>query len=364
MQAAMEGELGQVLGYYDLGELRTVRRVERGFVNDNWVMETTWGLYFLKRRHPHLRRPHLIRTQHDLMEWLRQAGFPAPAVVPTVSGETFLVLDGEFYEIHEYIEGKPYDHDRPAHLEEAAVTLGRYHTYVQDFAPQALCDLGALYSPRILSTTLTNLTEAWELDCDPDLAQIAGQLEAHGLDLADRFAGHGALPHLVIHGDYYAGNLLFDGDRIVGVVDYDKVRWQPRVVELAEALIYFASPRPSHLKHLVYPGFLDWEPFTLFLRSYARAAVPGENEVGALPDYIRCIWLSISLQRLLEKGPRPAEAPEALREVLVLGDWAKENTQQMIETSHAAMRSRVAVHVDELPQNVVERSIYDQSRHL
>ncbi len=265
--------------------------------------------------------------------------------MPTVSGETFLVLDGEFYEIHEYIEGEPYDHDRPAHLKEAAVTLGRYHTCIQGFAPQALRNLGALYNPTILSTTLADLTEVWGFDRDPGLAQIAGQLEAHALELAVRFAGHGALPHLVIHGDYYAGNLLFDGDRIVGVVDYDKARWQPRVAELAEALIYFASPRPGHLKHLVYPGFLDWEPFTFFLQNYARAAVPSENEVGTLPDYIRCIWLSISLQRLLEKGSgrsaeqrrSPAEALEALREVLMLGDWAKENAQQMVETSRTAI---------------------------
>lgn len=372
MRTVSESELKRVLGYYNLGQLRTAWRIERGFVNDNWAIETTRGRYFLKRRHPDLRQPDRIRFQYDLMEWLWQAGFPAPAIVPTASGETFLVLDGEFYEIHEYIEGEPYDHDRPAHLEEAAVTLGRYHTHVQGFAPQALHNLDALYSPRILSTTLTALTEAWVLDRDPDLAQIARQLEAHALDLAARFAGHGALPHLIIHGDYYAGNLLFDGDRIVGVVDYDKARWQPRAVELAEALIYFASLRPGPLKHLVYPGFLDWEPFTRFLQNYARAAVPSENEVCALPDYIRCIWLSISLQRLLEKGSRRsaeqrrsrAEAPEALREVLALGDWAEENTQQMIETSHAAMGSRMAAHVNELPQNVVERSIYDQSHHL
>jgi Ser/Thr protein kinase RdoA (MazF antagonist) len=329
MRATMELELAWVLSHYALGELRAVQRVERGFVNDNRVVETSSGRYFVKRRHPDLRRPDLIRAQHDLMGQLRRAGFPAPAIVPTLSGETFLALDGELYEVHEYIEGGPYDHDRPEHLEAAALTLGRYHTCVQGFAPQALRDLGKLYSPTILSRNLANLAEAWELDREPDLAQIAHRLEAHALELATRFAGHDALPHLVIHGDYYAGNLLFDGDRIVGVVDYDKARWQPRVVELAEVLIYFASPRPGPLRHLVYPGFLQWEPFARFWRSYACVIVPDEHEVRALPDYIRCIWLSISLQRLLEKGPRLPEALDALREVLALGDWAAANAERM-----------------------------------
>jgi homoserine kinase type II len=332
-----EQELAQVSARYNLGELRAAHRVERGFVNENWGVETTQGRYFLKRRHPDLRQPEVIRAQHALMARLRRAGFPAPAVVPTVSGETFLVLDGECYEVHGYIEGQPYDHDRPAHLEAAAVTLGRYHIHVRGFAPRAMRAQGDLYSPTILRTNLTHLIEAWELERDPALAQVVRQLEDHAADLADGFTHHGALPRLVIHGDYYAGNLLCEGDRIVGVVDYDKARWQPRVVELAEALIYFASPRPGHLRYLVYPGFLQWEPFTRFLHHYARAVVPEPREVYALPDYVRCIWLSVSLQRLREKGQgfHPTEALGALREVVALGDWAQAHAGRMVEVGLA-----------------------------
>jgi homoserine kinase type II len=329
-------ELARVLGCYQLAELKAAWRSERGFVNDNWIVETTQGRYFLKHRHPSLCQPDLSCAQHALITWLRQGGFPAPALVPTVEGETLLLLDGQCYEVQVYIEGAPYDHDRPAHLEEAAVTLGHYHTLVAGFAPAALCGLGDLYHPTILSAKLASLTQAWEVHRDPDLAPIVSQLAAQAADLATRFAGHGTLPQLVIHGDYYAGNLLFDGERVVGVLDYDKARWQPRVVELAEALIYFASPRPGHLKHLVYPGVLNWEPFTRFLQAYARHVIPNEHEARALPDFIRCIWLQIALQRLLENRPRPGWAREALQETLALGNWASANAPQMIETSHLA----------------------------
>jgi Ser/Thr protein kinase RdoA (MazF antagonist) len=162
---------------------------------------------------------------------------------------------------------------------------------------------------------------------------VLDRLAVHAEDLAAHFGTHGPLPALVIHGDYYAGNLLFDRDRIVGVVDYDKARYLPRVVELAEALIYFASPRPGHLQGLVYPGFLGWEPFARFWQSYASVAMPGEDEIAALPDLIRCIWLQISLQRLVEKGGRPAEAATLLRGVLALGDWAKDNAARMVATA-------------------------------
>ena len=324
-------ELARVLGHYALGELRTAQRTEYGFVNDNWIIATDRGRYFLKRRHRDLRRPAVIRAQHALMMRLRRAGFPIPAVVPTTRDETLLISEGQFYEIHEYIEGEPYNHDLRAHLDEAALTLGRFHLNVKGFAPEALCDLGELYGPLLLKRALTNILDVCQLDRDRVLSPLVRQLDAHIAELSEHFNSHGTLPHLVIHGDYYAGNLLFDSDRIIGVVDYDKVRWQPRVVELAEALIYFASRRPGHLKHLVYPGFLDWDRFVQFLNGYSRIAVLDETEVRALPDYVRCIWLQISLIRLREKGPCRSGVLEAMEEVVALGNWAQVNAQRMMQ---------------------------------
>jgi homoserine kinase type II len=335
----MEGELRQALAYYDLGKLRTAWQIKRGFVNDNWAVETAQGQYFLKRRHPHLHQSDLIRAQHDLMEWLWQAGFPAPAIVPTANGKTFLTLDDQFYEIHEYIEGQPYDHNRPDHLEEAATTLGRYHTCVEGFASQSLRNLGTLYSPTILRTTLTDLSEAWGLDRNPDLAKIAGQLEAHALDLAARLAGFSTLPHLVIHGDYYGGNLLFDGNRIVGVVDYDKARWQPRVVELAEALIYFTTERPGHLKHIVYSGTLDLGVVRQFLAAYTDMVSLSKPEIYSLPHWIRTIWLCASLDPPLEPPMSFEAAPQAAPEVLALANWAQAHTSDIVEIGLAAQKN-------------------------
>jgi homoserine kinase type II len=332
-----QAELVKALRHYSLGELRAAQRIERGFVNENWLVTTEHGRFFLKRRHPDLRQPEVIRAQHHLMQRLWQSGFPAPLLVPTISGESLLILEGEFYEIQGYIAAEPYDHNRLAHLEEAALTLGRYHARVQGFAPHALRQLGQLYAPGMAQAALTRLTSALGLDQDPALGPVLDQLQGHVADLVTRFAKHGPLPHLVIHGDYYAGNLLFEGGRIVGVVDYDKARWQPRVVELAEALIYFASPRPGPLQHLVYAGWLNLKPFVHFLQCYARVITPSENELHALPDYIRCIWLQVSLTHMLQQSFRPPGISGALQELLLLVDWAATNTHAIFEIGHTSV---------------------------
>jgi homoserine kinase type II len=336
----VEQELARVLSAYGLGAPVVARRIERGHVDENWIVETEQGRYFVKRRHPRRRQSsQIIQAQHDLITHLRQSGFPAPNLIPTSSGQSFLVLDGEVYEVGEVIEGDLFDHDRPEHLAAAAQMLGRYHLAVEGFGPQSLAQHGPLYSPRNARAALGRLCEAWQVGVDPGIGPLAEELEAQAEGLAERFSAHGPLPHLVIHGDYYAGNLLFRGDRVAGVVDYDKASWQPRVAELAEALIYFSSPRPGYLRHLVYPGVLEWEPFGRFLQGYAQAITLGDAEVEALPDYIACIWFSISLRRLVENHPDCSpEAKAALREVLQLGTWARAHASEMVGVARKVRR--------------------------
>lgn len=332
----MEAELARVLRYYPSGELQNARRVEQGFVNENWVVNTTRGRFFLKRRHPSLRQRDLIVAQHELMRRLRRSGFPAPTIIATIRGDTFLVLDQEWYEMQGYIEGEPYDHHRREHLEEAALTLGKYHKLIDGFAPEALCHVNELYTPATARTLLARLTQTWHLAQDPTGAEISQQVKSHIADLTARLADHRILPRLVIHGDYYADNLIFEDDRIVGVVDYDKACWQPRVVELAEALVYFASPRPGYMKHIVYPGVLNWDPFMCFVQSYAETAALGAGEMDALPHYVRSIWISAALRRLVESDGRRHHTCEALLEVLELAEWATDNAEQMIDIARAA----------------------------
>ena len=328
----------EVLRHYAIGELVDARNAQSGYINQNWVLETTRGCYFLKCRHPDLRNAGVIRAQHALVMRLREKGFPAPSVLPTTAADGLLVLDGEYFEIQQYIEHSGFDRERAAHLDAAARTLAQYHRTVDGFTAEALCADGELYHPSVASGNLARLTDLWNLRKNPAYTDQMTQLETHVTDLTERFATHVDLPHLVIHGDYYADNLLVDGDSIVGVVDYDKARWQARVAELAEALIYFASPRQEARALLVYPGSLKQIPFSRFLRTYAQGIAVAEAEARALPDYVRAIWLSVSLRRLGEITSRPPSAENTLAELQALVGWAKDNAQRMTSIAGQATR--------------------------
>jgi Ser/Thr protein kinase RdoA (MazF antagonist) len=333
----MKIDLNGVLAYYDLGDPLGAQPAERGYVNATWDIDTTSGRYFLKRYHPSLRNTATIRTQHTLIEHLRRSDFPAPAVLHTITDDTLLISNGEYYEVQEYVEGDFYSHEQPAHLQEAARVLGRYHSITAGFQTIAL-RRKELYGPVFLRRNLGKLVTAWGLEYNPSFTTVIRQLASQTDDLETRFTTHGSLPHLVIHGDYYADNLLFRDNCIVGVVDYDKAGWQPRVAELAEALVYFASPRPGPTKHIVYSGPLEWKTVERFLLHYTSVIKLNENEIRALPDYVGCIWMQVSLRRLLEQHRRPAYAAEALREASTLGEWAAVNAERMIDMVERMIR--------------------------
>ena len=368
-----KGKFKRLLGHYNLGVLKTAQRIGRGFVNENWKVETTRGRFFLKRRHPDLRQPKIIRAQHALITYLKPKCFPVPQILPTTSGNTLLVLDGDFYEIQTFIDGVPYQTERAAHFRNAAAILGFYHMCVEGFSSPALGEQGTLYCPEKLNENLNKVVTRWEEERNSMTLDTLKRLKANAVNLAHRFSKHPQLPELVIHGDYHAGNLIFKDDKIAAVVDYDKASWQPRVAELAEALIFFSANSPGLFTHIVYPGFISWEKFTEFLRCYASAFktsnranytsnqqnLPGLkpsadqasqikplafDELRVLPDYISCIWLTVSLRLLLEKGPFNDDTPEALHELLVLSEWAAKNTPRMIETSLMALNIQPKYH--------------------
>jgi len=324
-----EESLARILVHYDLGEFRTRRRVSRGYVNEKWLVKTTAGQYLLKRRHPSLREPSLIGAQHALMQHLRSTGFPAPAVIPTRYTTTFLQLQNETYEIQEYIAGDPCDATNPVHLTAAARTLGWYHNAVRGFDHPVFHRPRERYGPTALGQIIDRLMEAWHGRTSPQVDLLIGALEEQARDLTARFAEFNQLPELVIHGDYYADNLIFEDDVVAGVVDYDLAHWCCRAMELAEALIYFSTERPGRLKHIVYAGVLNLEVVHGFLAAYTDTTPLSGSEAHALPHLIRAIWLCASLDPPLEPLMRLEAAPQALPEVLRLATWAQEHALDM-----------------------------------
>jgi homoserine kinase type II len=327
----MQGDaLIAVLARYDVGELRQYERIRRGCVNDHWWVETNTGQYFLRRRRGSLGKRRLIKAQHKLIKHLCDIGFPAATLIYTCCNTTFTELENETYELYHYISGDLCDVKRPMHWALAAHTLAWYHHAVAEFDHPVLHWPHERYGPTALVGIVERILEDWQGQTDEYLDLLIAGLAEHTGDLTARFAEYEALPELIIHGDYHAGNLIFQGDTIVGVVDFDLAHRCFRAMEVAEALIFFTTERSKRLNNIVYSGFLDLKEMQRFIEIYNATTRLTEGEIQALPHLIRTIWLCAALDPPLEPLMSIDRAPQALPEVLLLADWARAHADDII----------------------------------
>ena len=324
-------EIEQVLREYRVGECQAYQRVESGYVNDTWLIQTTTGRYLLKQRHPDLLNHELIVAQHALIGYLFSLGFPAPQLVPTRSQETYLCLAESVYELQVYIAGALCNRNQPTQAIAAARALGQYHRLVRGFDHPAFHRAHPCYDYRRVDAVLKQLRQTGDIPLTGTSHEILTRLEIHARQLAASLDRLDRLPHLVVHGDYYAENIIFQGKKVAGIVDYDQANWCARVQEVAEAMIYFAQERNARFRHIVYSGTLDLDAARSFLTAYVETVHLSDAEVRALPHLIRLIWVCAALSPPLRPRLRLDKDRKALCEVLDLADWAQLHAKEIAD---------------------------------
>ncbi|MCS6907434.1 MAG: phosphotransferase [Anaerolineales bacterium] len=247
--------------YHGLGELRHCEPNLRGYCNTSFVIQTlkegkpTW--YFLRRYKASICEEELL-FEHSLIQHLSQfPELPVAELKRTREGKTYLIEPCDdprqpptFFAIFDYLPGEDRytwinPHCCEAELRNAAALLARYHQAVWDFKP-----VGRRTEPslqELLPLIHTNLLVFLEKPLPPELRGpiqerfpfLQAKLQQLQQTLAEPHIQ--AFPRIIIHHDYHPGNLRFEGEKIVGLVDFDWSKEDWRIFDLALALFYFAT---------------------------------------------------------------------------------------------------------------------------
>jgi homoserine kinase type II len=322
-------DVERALQSYDLGTVRSARPASHGVVNETAFAETSAGRYVVRRNQRKLGRASLD-LRHRLLGWLRAHGFPAPRLIPARSGETAVEIDGRLFEVFTFIDGDEFNADRPAHINGAGTVLARYHSAVEDF-PDLPLDQG----PRYTTSSLPGLIErTMQRDVMGDLTEPLNWYDRRAVDLRKALpeAAYMALPHVLIHGDVHRDNLIFRGDAVAALIDFDQVTIDARLVDIADALVDFAvgAAPPDWYPWGVYAGPLDADRAQNLLRGYCQMNPLTPPERSALPIMVEVIWLQGNLRRvLMTLDAEPDYHLEVLGQGRRLSMWLQENRRAL-----------------------------------
>jgi Ser/Thr protein kinase RdoA (MazF antagonist) len=250
-----------------------------------------------------------LMARAGTLDCLEAAGYPAPRVIRTHSGDP-VGLDGAWLTLAtSFVEG-PVIRPSLAQLRMLGAALGRLHAL--DVAgepgggPAGKPGRASWYPEVAIPATLARL-DAVEALVPEELRDLYAQLRQTGLAVQ---AALSSLPRGVVHGDAWPANAVQSGPDMVTLIDWETGGLGLPVLDLGTCLIESlldAEPSgPGPAAWLVEP---DEDRIAAVAAGYASQRVVGAAERALLPAAIRfgaCCIGAIHLHQALAEGVRGA----------------------------------------------------------
>jgi homoserine kinase type II len=272
--------IAELADLWPLGGWAALERVPGG-KNEHVRLFARDGVYYLRRSYRSKPREELV-AQLKLMRLLRSRGFPAPEIVPARTGADHSEIAGRLWVATRGVDGTPFDDGSPAHLRALGRTLAWYHRVVADQPVTAR-------EPGVLAELRRRLDGG---DLEPALqtraARVVEQLTALLPDL----------PRVTVHGGARRSSLVFDGDQVVGVLDFDSAHPDLRALDLAVA-VHDVGKVYTRLGEADHKVALDLDRVAELLDAYGREVRPTAAEIQALPLLLEAKRLKRGLGRRL-----------------------------------------------------------------
>lgn len=284
--ALTESDLDSFLDRYELGRLVSFSGIRDGVENSNFFVTTERGAYVLTifEKHPADEVPYfLYLTAH-----LAEHGVPCAHPIADADGDYLQSLRGKPAALVERLPGQTLEYPEQRHCAAVGEALGRMHVAGFSFDHRHQNERGPAWWHRTMRTLAPVL--------DAENRRMLEEECAY----QDRFRDID-LPRGTIHGDLFRDNVLFDGDRLAGMIDF--------YYACDDCLLYDVAITVNDWCTGV-DGHLDPGRTRALLDAYHAVRPFANNEAGAWSMMLRAGALRFWLSRLLDLHfPRPAEVP-------------------------------------------------------
>ena len=325
---SLRGAVPAVLGAWGIDAAMSIAPVAGGTLNWNFDVRTDEGRFFLRCYRSNLETER-IEGEHELLRWAAERGIPVAVPLKTGAGATIVVAGGERWALFPWLPGKVVE--RGALSAGQAYALGAMHGRLQAALAGHPDSTGATMLMRwdkaqSLGLLAQLITTARERGLDD--AAIAGmERQREFLERLDVLPPESfvSLPAQILHGDFHDQQVLFDGDVVTGVVDWEIWHTDPRAWEV--------------MRSLSFSRLLDSPRLDNYLAGYREHVALGEDEVRlALRLWFqsRLVGVWVWWAYVMEGNARVAEFfPATLAELELVSDpsWAAEIESRVLRAA-------------------------------
>jgi len=280
-------DLDAWLARYAVGARAELAPIASGIENTNYFVTTTKGRYVLTlyERLP----PEDLPFYLNLMAHLAKSGCEVPAPEPDRTGALFSILNGKPAGLVARVDGAPVDDPDAARCRAVGEALGRLHVASQGYRARLTNRRGPAWWRQAARAVRPFLTPDQNAAIEAELAFQQGW-------------GKLRLPKGAIHADLFVDNVLFDDERVAGIIDFGFAATDFLAYDIAIAVNDWCDE----------DGALDADRVAAFLAGYHAVRPLSDDERAQWPGLLRAAALRFWLSRLYDLYlPRPGELTHA-----------------------------------------------------
>ena len=274
--------------YYSLGVLSDLQGIASGIENTNYFVTTSHGRFVLTlfEKIASADLPFYI----DLMAHLARHGIPCPSPIATLQNGYLNQLNSKPACIVSCLKGASITAPNAVHCTQVGEMLANMHLAGQSYPAHMPNPRGPAWWRATAPQVMPNLNAE-------DAAMLTEELRFQAL------YRHEDLARGVIHADLFRDNVLFDADRLAGVIDFYYACDDVWLYDLAITVNDWCVNQQSTL---------ELDPMQAMLKAYHAVRPLTAIERGAWPVMLRAAALRFWLSRLYDfHFPRPGELTHA-----------------------------------------------------
>ncbi len=279
-------ELARILAPFDL-KPRRVRALDVGTVNSNFRVDTDGGTVFVRINEGKTEAD--VRYEAALLWHLGARRFPTPQPLRRSDGRAWVMHDGKWVTVFPWVAGVTVDEGRVtvAQAERVGATLAQLHRVAGDFRERR----DGIYTFERIARRVDGFRG------DPRAAQLVPLLDDEiGWLRANRAP---SLPSGTIHGDLFPDNVLWRGDALAAVLDFEQASHGRFAYDLAVTLLAWCWNGAD----------LDAARTRALVAAYAAARRIDESEYAALYAEARLAAFRFTVTRVTDVWLPGADRP-------------------------------------------------------
>ena len=218
---------------FDIGKIKEVKYIDRGVVNYVFYVETDKGKFVVKRlgreMSDYLREQKLY--EFTMLDYLKKSNFPykIPVFLKDKKGGYLSKIGKDNFEVCKWIEGynlvkAELDNEK---LRELARGVAIYHSFSMKFK-------GLPVNKKDYGWMMRKLEEIEKVEPKEDVDGFAlKNVRFFKKVLFEILKVNDNIDVTLCHSDFSFYNVLFNNGKMIGIIDFENLRWDPKARDVA-----------------------------------------------------------------------------------------------------------------------------------